>query len=378
MHKDNLADLNPKRILVCQLKQIGDVLLSTPCFELLKKRWPNAELHVLTFDYCAPVLENNPNVTRIWALPKEAGPLRSLAFLFRAARQRYDLAVDFQQLPRCQQAMLFCDAPIRLTYTPKLLRRFLYTHWSKNQGKYATAMKSSILGPLGLVWNREKPRLHLSEKEKDWATAWYAAHGVRPDERVITVDASHRHETHRWLPERFAEVIRLAAQERQDLKFVLLYGPGEKNVSEEILRISDLPERCIVPKEQTTLRELAGLISRATLHLGNCSAPRHFAVALDVPSLIIIGGNGTTAWQFPAPEHQIAHLYLPCHKCNESVCPRGTLECLRDLPVKLVLDKLLAMLDSDFEAASAAELRHPNAGKGKLFSCPPPSARRTL
>ena len=37
-----------KRILVCQLRQIGDVLLATPSIELLARHYPEAELHVLT------------------------------------------------------------------------------------------------------------------------------------------------------------------------------------------------------------------------------------------------------------------------------------------------------------------------------------------
>ncbi|PKN39641.1 MAG: glycosyltransferase family 9 protein, partial [Deltaproteobacteria bacterium HGW-Deltaproteobacteria-20] len=38
----NLATFEPKRILVCQLRQIGDVLLTTPSIRLLKERYPNA------------------------------------------------------------------------------------------------------------------------------------------------------------------------------------------------------------------------------------------------------------------------------------------------------------------------------------------------
>lgn len=32
----------PRSILVCQQRQIGDVLLVTPLLELLRKRWPQA------------------------------------------------------------------------------------------------------------------------------------------------------------------------------------------------------------------------------------------------------------------------------------------------------------------------------------------------
>lgn len=48
MSSVNLSTFVPARILVCQLRQIGDVILSTPCLELLKRRYPESELHVFT------------------------------------------------------------------------------------------------------------------------------------------------------------------------------------------------------------------------------------------------------------------------------------------------------------------------------------------
>ena len=48
----DLATFSPKRILVCQLRQIGDVVLATPSIELLKRRYPDAEIHLLTENKC--------------------------------------------------------------------------------------------------------------------------------------------------------------------------------------------------------------------------------------------------------------------------------------------------------------------------------------
>ncbi|MDR2604424.1 MAG: hypothetical protein LBC55_03610 [Desulfovibrio sp.] len=37
-----------RRVLVCQLRQIGDVLLATPAAELLARHYPQAEIHMFT------------------------------------------------------------------------------------------------------------------------------------------------------------------------------------------------------------------------------------------------------------------------------------------------------------------------------------------
>ena len=68
----DLTNIHPRKILFCQLRQIGDVLLATPSLQLLKQHYPGAEIHLLTEKKCAPVLKNNPHVSHIWAIDKKA------------------------------------------------------------------------------------------------------------------------------------------------------------------------------------------------------------------------------------------------------------------------------------------------------------------
>ena len=111
----DLATFKPKRILVCQLRQIGDVLLTTPSIRLLHERYPDAVIDIFTEKKCTPVLENNPHVRKIWALNKKELPTfwAELQFYARIARENYDLVVDFQQLPRCRFVTLMSRARVR-------------------------------------------------------------------------------------------------------------------------------------------------------------------------------------------------------------------------------------------------------------------------
>ncbi len=52
----------PRRILVIQLAKIGDLLCSTPVFRELKRRHPQAEIHVLADPLNAPLLRLDPHV----------------------------------------------------------------------------------------------------------------------------------------------------------------------------------------------------------------------------------------------------------------------------------------------------------------------------
>nr|WP_321257554.1 glycosyltransferase family 9 protein [uncultured Pseudodesulfovibrio sp.] len=336
----DISNIHPKRILACQLRQIGDVVLATPSIRLLKERFPNAKLDVLTEKKCASVLENNPHIDHIWTIDKKAlsNPLTALKYYRKVGKSGYDLIVDFQQLPRCKWVVRFSTAPVRLTFQPPWYNRHLYTHWTTPLNGYAAKCKASVLRPLGIEWKNEPPEIFFTKVEKDWAKNFIASQGMEPC-RFVTIDPSHRRITRKWPERHFAGLIQLMKKRYPDLKFFILYGPGELPVAQEVAQIAG--DGVIISDNMLSLREMAAVQSMAALHVGNCSAPRHFAVAVDTPSLVIHGATGF-GWRFPSDEHVSLDKGLPCRSCNQNKCE--TRECLETFHPEECLDEALRLL----------------------------------
>ena len=401
-HKENaptpLATLpqeSVRRILVCQLRQIGDVLLATPSIELLARRYPKAELHVFTEKKCLPMLQGNPHIHTIWAVDKKAMPtlLHELAFYRKVTAKGFDLVVDFQQLPRCRWVVAFSGAKVKLTEDPPWYTRWLYTHWARPTPAYSAAFKAQVLTPLGICWQGERPRLYLSGAEKEEGCSLLAEFGIFPEQgqggvpgarnvpdapgvsgapgeqrisgacdapgpqyvaasplppRLITVDATHRHRTRQWPAAHYAALMDAISAARPEVRFLLPWGPGAEEHVRSILAASSLPGTIIVPEKLLSLRQMAACMSHAAMHLGNCSAPRHMAVALDVPTFTILGST-STGWTFPSPEHTHIRaadcMDMPCQACNKNSCTLGDYRCLNNLTPELVLPAALAHLD---------------------------------
>jgi len=343
MKTADLSNYVPGKILVCQLRQIGDVLLSTPAVRLLRERYPEAELHMLTEKRCVPVLEHNPHIDTIWALDRKAlkNPIKALAWYAMVARQGFDLIVDFQQLPRCKWVVRFSNAPVRLSFPPKWYNRFLYTHWGPLVYGYAAKCKTGVLAPLGIEWNGERPELWLTDDERAFADGFIERHGLA-GQPFITVDPSHRRVTRRWPERHFAGLIRLMREQHPGMRAVILYGPGEKELAEVVA--AQAGDCALVPDAMLSLREMAAVQERAVMHLGNCSAPRHFAVAVGIPTLTIQGATGT-GWGYPSEEHVSATKMLPCYPCNSNSCKLGTLECLETFTPEDNLPEALRLLE---------------------------------
>ncbi|MDR2075526.1 MAG: glycosyltransferase family 9 protein [Desulfovibrio sp.] len=363
-----------RRILVCQLNQLGDVLLATPSLEILARAYPRAEIHLFTEKKCLPLLEGNPHVHTVWALDKAALPtlLHELAFYRRIGACRFDLLVNFQHLPRCRWVTAFSGAKIRLAPETSWYNRWLYTCLVRQKPAYAAAFKAQILAPLGIAWQGERPGIYLAEQERAEARRLLAGFGLRgvfadkPDLRLITVDATHRHPTRQWPGEYYAALLDAAADLLPDLRFLLPWGPGEEAHVLSIQAACARPERVIIPGTLLSLRHMAACMEHAVLHLGNCSAPRHMAVALGVPSLTILGAT-STAWTFPSPEHTQTRardfLNMPCQHCNRNSCPHA-LRCLTRLTPDLVLPVLLKHLEThcrrnDFSPEDLSRSRMP-------------------
>lgn len=341
-------DIDPasvRKILVCQLRQIGDVLLSTAAIGLLKQRFPDAEIHVFTEKKCLPMLQNNPDVTTVWAIDKKklTTLLKELAFYWTVARQKFDIVVDFQQLPRCRWVVGLSGAPVRLSYTPEWYNNWLFTHTVKPLEGYSAMAKASVLRPLGIEWKGEKPRLYLTDAEKQFAKTYLAKYNITDAHRLITVDPTHRRATRRWPAHHYGALIALAAEAFPDVRFLLLYGPGELEEARAVRDACATPEAVILPDEIISLREMAACIERAVLHLGNCSAPRHIAVSVGTPTCTVLGAT-SPAWTFPSPEHTQVVLGKECQPCNQNSCDKGY-ACLEGLSPETVWQALRAHMD---------------------------------
>jgi ADP-heptose:LPS heptosyltransferase len=82
-----------KRILVFRYDRIGDMIVTTPIFRLLKQENPYLQIGVLASEANAELIRNNPNVDEIYVLYRNFS--KRLKELLRIRAQRYDMTLHF-------------------------------------------------------------------------------------------------------------------------------------------------------------------------------------------------------------------------------------------------------------------------------------------
>ena len=157
---------------------------------MLKERFPEAQIEVLTEKKCAPVFLHNPEVAHVWELDRNIGWLEAFRF-YRSVgrgggRGRYDLIIDFQQLPRIRWVMALSDCPVKLSYPPPWYNRPFYTHWAPVSGPYAAKCKAGVvMNAFGLEWKNEPARVYITEAERAEAAGLLAAWGMTPADTLV-------------------------------------------------------------------------------------------------------------------------------------------------------------------------------------------------
>jgi ADP-heptose:LPS heptosyltransferase len=189
------------KILVIQLRRIGDVLLTTPALRFLKENIPGATIDMLVEKNCAPALAANPWLNEVLIYDKT----RAWAEIGRVRARHYDVVFDFMNNPRTSYLTFLSGARWRVGWRHGV-RRVFYNIAAPIPADPEYVPKRKIrlvkywMSQTGLKPAAEvsfRPALFLSEKERAFAKDWMERERVALGGYVVLAPA-HRHPIRAW------------------------------------------------------------------------------------------------------------------------------------------------------------------------------------
>ncbi len=320
----------PARILVVQLRRLGDVILTTPALAALKKRYPQAKLDFLVEAPGAEAVAGNPDIDEI-LIYDPAGALTALRWALKIRARRYDWVIDFLANPRTAVISALSGATVKAG-PAHVRRRWAYNRLlvQPERAVYAAREKVLWLQSLGIpaAPAAELPRIYL------------AARPAHLDNIVGLAPAS-RKDTRRWPARHWIALGRLL-RERRGCALRIFWGPGERALAEEVARGIGAGAETV--PETRGIADLARELAACRVLVSNCSGTKHAAVALGVPTVTVHGSSDPASWTPVHPEHRfVRREELACIGCRGNVCPTQ-IECLRDLDAERVLPAVEELL----------------------------------
>ena len=292
-----------RRILLIQLRAIGDVILTTPALRVLKRHFPEAQIDFLTNAAPAEILQNNPHLNEILIYPYSR---KNAAGLFREAlrlrRRQYDVVIDFLGTAATALMTRFSGAPVRVGYKLRF-RRLAYTHHEIDyRGDiYNPLTKFSLLKPLEINEEESAPEIFVPAAADQWAEEYSSQVGLA-NQSVIALAPQAKRLVRRWTAEGFAAVANWL--QSRGHRVILIWAPGELDYVQTVAHKIQ-PKPLLSPP--TSLMQLAALLKRCRLLVCNCGGAKHVAVAVGTRTFTIHGPTDPRVW---TPPHDPRHAFV--------------------------------------------------------------------
>ena len=356
----HLTEQSPKRILVFRIGNIGDILVTVPALDAVRKRLPDAHITLATSPGPpgAPGAEHILPAGRwfdellVYHTPDVKSWKGRQQLLKRLCAGRYELFVELSnqqsrlrdELRNMLVAML-AGCRFAVGFEISQQGRFL-----REQALHVAQMQEglriyrSVESSLSLDSYRFTP-LPVSDSSRKAVSDLLRGLGIPDDEPFVVIHAGAKRHTNQWPKEWFARV----ADElmgRWGARVVLTGGAAERPLVDQITR--QMRGTPTVICGQVDLPQMAALLERCSLYIGNDTGPMHIAAAVGTPTVSIFSARDFPGrWHPLGAGHTVLRRDAPCSPCFKEQCDRDLI-CLKAITVDDVLaavERHLSRLD---------------------------------
>lgn len=326
------------RILICQLKNHGDIIRTFPLIEALKANYPDSFIGVtcfkemeLTYQLCKDIdeiitqprlipIEDHVDYTRIC----NCQPLEEVGYQIR--RNKYDIYLDLHGVFQSSILGAIAQIPIRIGRskdTAKDGAQLFYNHIVNIKEKDINRMERHFL----IAQEYFKDLRPLNNKPyKDF----------EKNEVAIIPGSSIKGILKRWEAEKYIELIKKISS-RNIVRIIL--GPEEKNLYN---KFSYLRSNRIKIDRVNMWEHYLKIYKRCHYVLGNDTAALHLAIWKQIPTLMICGPTSSkinSIWKYGIGRTIKAKKNCDCKDVWSGKCNYNH-RCMEELTVDMVIEEI--------------------------------------
>ena len=312
-----------KKVLIFRFGAIGDVVHTSVLFRALKKFNPEVSIHYLTFKTPALLLENDPDVDKVWVADGKS--YKYLAGLAKQLKEEgIDLCINLQPSIRTKVFSFLTGAKYRLTYKKTFKLHAVENFWRTAKPLFKDLTLDNSL------------KVYLDEK-----TVKKVSGLIGKSKPVIgfNMGTNPTREGRKWPPEYWKE---LAERLVNDYNCQIVLSGSQEDVesADELLGISpNIKSFC----GKLDIAESSALLSLCDLVLSGDTGPLHIATAVGTPVIGLYGSapiSRTGPW---GEGHFALNSERKCVPCNRRKCKytkngEKFSPCLYDVTPEMVID----------------------------------------
>ena len=348
-------DIDIKKILIIKMWGLGTIILCSPTFRAIRKKYPKAKIYFLTMNSNKGLYDGNDFFDEIIYFPVNSllqMTMDGLKLLWKLRKEKIDLLIDLEIIARFTALLsYFSKAKISIGFDPKEQGRGGLYDIRVPYHEYGHITESflEVLKPLDICKPKvtlEKP--YIPEDDKKQVEELLRKHKIK-NYAVVNVNTSNLALERRWQADKFATVIDHLVKKHK-LPIVMIGGVKEKEYTEECRGLVKNKSKVYnFAGETKTVKQLCYLLGKARFVVSNDSGPVHMANAMKTPVIAFFGPETPRLYGPIGAKNHVFYKNMPCSPCisihNAKVvdCHIGV-QCLKRVSAEEVITQMDRMI----------------------------------
>jgi len=309
---------DPRNILVIDFGQLGDVVLSLPALQAIRKRFPAARITVAVGKPGAEIVSMSSYANETLVVDrvglrdgfKPLSVVRVFGIVKDVRRRKFDFVIDLHSLSETNLLGFLSGAPKRL-YARRPGRSLDYLAnfrpappvETDHRQRHLIDRYLDVLIPLEIKTAARFP--NLKTRPADDAAIEKILRKAKADAGVplIGLFPGAGHSSRRWPLEQFAELADYLIR-NDGVKVLVFVGPEEQPLVKEMRRL--FPSSSLV-LDQLTLPQLAAAATRLAAFVSNDTGPMHVASAVGTPVVLLLDKRAPTSYLPQGDYHRVIY-----------------------------------------------------------------------
>ena len=288
-----------RRALVIKPAALGDVIQATPALAALRGAIPRAHITLAVGSWSKPAAENNPDVDGIldcgaFGTPGRFGLLDTWRFARRIEPEGYDLAVVLDRSPKVAIAPWLAGIPHRAGIDSSGRGFALTMRVPWDRPRHEAELMLDVVRALGIAPDPELRTKHVpSDDSRRFAERVLQEWSLADASPLVVVHPGGASNPgmvmgeKRWPAPRFASLADRLVDEVGAR--IVIVGHGADQPLGRQMRLAMRHASVDLVGQTPNIGQLAALLERCHLYVGNDSGPLHLAAAVGTPVVGLFG-----------------------------------------------------------------------------------------
>lgn len=341
----------PKRFLLIKLFGIGNIFLILPSAKILKDRFKNLTIDLITLSSNKGIVEHVDIIDGCLYIKDDSffSSLMSMFYIiYKIRKENYGVVIDFEQFALVSTIFAFFSRAFSIGFKTSFSSRHLLYSQTVDyiEDRHTEDIFKTLLEPIGCYGNKSAELNFNLNRQEGKVRGFMEERGIYfGSDFVITIHpgSSANFKNRRWPAEKFGALTKMII-DCYDVKLIftgkgkdearLLEGIIGDKVCYKILNICDL----------FSLDEFIALIKMSNLVITNDTAPVQITSALNIPCLAFFGPNTPSFYGPKASDSTIFYKSLACSPCITNSNSKGSScnnpECVNAILTEEVFDSV--------------------------------------